>query len=193
MSGPSAGVDDGGMPEALMIVLRRYAAALAIAAGMVGAALLTFFGLIAVTGCFIACNESDEHPEGGLLIIAAVALVPLSLALGARVAHAEGYLMRAALATGWLVAHGLVLAIAADINLVDAAYPELDLPLIILALGIVGAVLIAARAPTLSAVVALILVALASAAWVDTIGPISLVLTLAALSVPANPQRYSAT
>ena len=181
------------MPQALIIVLRRYAAAAVIATGFVGAALLTFFGLIAVSGCFIECHESDEHPEGGLLIIAALALIPLTLALAARVADATGYLLRAALATGWLVGQGFLLLVAATTDLVDAAYPEIDLQLMALALGVVGAVLISARAATVPTVVTLILVGLASLAWVDTIGPIGAVLTLAALSVPPSRQRYSAT
>ena len=184
MSGQARSVDDGPMPEALIMVLKRYAAATIVAAGFVGAALLTFFGLIAVSGCFIECHESDEHPEGALLVIAAIVLIPLTLALAARVADATGYLSRAALATGWLVGHGLVLLIAANANLVDAAYPDIDLQLMALALGVVGAVLISARAATVPAVVALTLVGLASLAWVDTIGPIGAVLTLAALSVP---------
>ncbi len=181
------------MPEALVIVLRRYAAAAVIAAGFVGAALLTFFGFIAVTGCFIECHESDEHPEGALLIIAALVLIPLTLALAARVADATAYLLRAAVATAWLVGHGVVLLAAATTDLVDAAYPEIDLQLMALALGVVGAVLISARAATVPAVVALFLVGLASSAWIDTIGPIGAVLTLAALSVPPSRQRYSAT
>lgn len=180
------------MPNALVTVLKRYAAAAITAAGLVGAALLTFFGLIAVSGCFIECHESDEHPEGGLLILLAIAVIPLTLTAASRIAHADGYLVRAALATGWLVAHGIVLAIAANFELVDAAYPDLDLPLMALASGVVGAVLIAARAATIPAVVALMMVALASLVWVDTIGPIGAMLTLAALSINPRGQRYSA-
>ena len=181
------------MPDALITVLKRYAAAGIVAAGLVGATLLTFFGFIAVSGCFIECNESDEHPEGALLIIAAIALVPLALTVASRIASAERYLQRAALATGWLVAHGVLLLMAANTNLVDAAYPDLDLPLMALASGIVGAVLIAARAAPIPAVVAWVLVALASLAWVDTIGPISVPLTLAALSINPRGQPYSVT
>jgi hypothetical protein len=193
MSDRVRSVDDGAMPDALVAVLKRYAAAVIIAVGFFGAALLAFFGLIAVSGCFIECHESDEHPEGALLVIAAIVLIPLTLALAARVADATDYVMRAALATGWLVGHGLLLALAANTNLVDAAYPGIDLHLMALALGVVGAVLISARAATVPAVVALVLVGLASLAWADTIGPIALPITLAALSVPADRQRYSAT
>ena len=66
------------MPEVITVVLRRYAAAATIAGGFVGSALLTFFGLIAVTGCFISCSPNDEHPEGALLVIAAIMLVFLA-------------------------------------------------------------------------------------------------------------------
>lgn len=180
------------MPDALTTVLRRYAAAGVIAAGFVGAALLTFFGSIAVSGCFIECNERDEHPEGVWLIIAAIALVPLTLTAASRIASAVHYLERAALATGWLIAHGVLLLMAANTNLVDTVYPDLDLPLMALASGIVGAVLIAARAAVIPAVVAWVLIALASLAWADTIGPISMPLTLAALSINPRRQRYSA-
>lgn len=178
------------MPDALITVLRRYAAAGVIAAGFVGAALLTFFGAIAVSGCFIECHESDEHPEGVLLIIAAIALVPLTLTAASRIASAERFVERAALATGWLVAHGVLLLMAANTNLVDAAYPGVDLPLMALASGIVGSILIAARAAVIPAAVAWVLIA--SLAWADTIGPISMPLTLAALSINPRGQRYSA-
>lgn len=193
MSDRSPAVDPEAMPHSLVVVLRRYAAAVIIAAGFVGAALLTFFGLIAVSGCFIECHESDEHPEGALLVIAAIVLVPLTLGLAAWIADRTDWAMRAGLATGWLIGHGLLLLVAANTNLVDAAYPEIDLQLIALALGVVGAILISARAGIVPTIVALTLVGLASLAWVDTIGPIGAVLTLAALSVPPRGQRYSAT
>lgn len=177
----------------IIVVLRRYAAAAIIVGGFVGSALLTFFGLVAVTGCFISCDPNDEHPEGALLVIAAIVLVPLTLGLAARVADGTDWVVRAVAATGWLIGHGLLLLMAANTDLVDAAYPEIDLQIMALALGVVGAVLISARAGTAPAIVAITLVFVSSLAWADTIGPIGAVLTLAALSVPPGRQRYSAT
>ena len=180
----SSWVDDEDMPDTVVIVLRRYAAALVVAAGFLGAALLAFFGFVGFTGCFIECQPSAANPAAALLIVAALAALPATLVAAARIASADDYLTRAALATAWLVANGVLLAIAANTDLVDLAYPEIDLQILALASGVVGAILIAARAAVVPAVVAWILIALASLMWADTIGPISLPITLAALSVP---------
>ncbi len=123
MSDRRPAVDHRHMHPALVTVLRRYAAALIIVAGFVGAALLTFFGLIAVTGCFISCNPADEHPEGVLLIIGAIVLIPLTLFLAAWVADQTDWGLRAAVATGWLLGHGLLLLVAASTDLVDLGLP----------------------------------------------------------------------
>lgn len=186
-------VDDGTMPESLVTVLRRYAAAASCLTGFFGAVALAFFGYIEYTGCFIECQEpSQENPTGSLLITAAIALIPATLVVASRVASADHYLQRGALATAWLVTDGTLLLIAANTDLVDATYPEIDLLIVALASGITGAVLIAARAATVPAVIVLILVVLASLVRADTIGPIAVPLTLAALSINPRGQRYSA-
>lgn len=181
------------MPEPLVTVLRRYAAAAICLAGFVGAALLAFFGFVGYTGCFIECQTSQANPAASLLIVAAILAVPATLAAASRIASSDAYLERAALATAWFVAHGVLLIVAANTNLVDAAYPGIDLQIMALASGVAGTVLIAARAAVVPAVVAMVLVALASLAWADTIGPIAVVLGLVALSVNPRRQRYSST
>jgi hypothetical protein len=179
-------VDDEDMPDTLVTAIRRYDAALVVAAGFIGAALLAFFGFVGYTGCFIECQPSNANPAAALLIVGALAALPATLVAAARIAAADDYLTRATLATGWLVANGILLAMAANTDLVDLAYPEIDLQIMALVSGVVGAILIAARAAVVPAVVAWILIALASLMWADTIGPISLPITLAALSVPGQ-------
>lgn len=181
------------MPEKLVIVLRRYGAGVIAAAGFAAGAALVLLGLIAVTGCFIECREADVHPEGALLFVAAAVVVVLALTAAAIVASSDRFLGRANLAVGWLVAHGILLLGAADADLVDAASPDLDLQLLALMSALVGAILVVTRADPVPAVVAWVVVVVASIVWIDTIVPISLAVTVGALTVPTIVSEPSGT
>ncbi len=183
------------MRSVLVPILRRWAAAVIVAAGFMGSLLSMGGGLSIALGCDdLGCFPDQGNPLGLLLLLLAAVLIPSTMAIASAVACADRRGQRIILAAPWVPINVLVagMAFAIEARIPGSIPYPLAFQMALVSLA-VGGILILCDAWFPIAAVAWGLALVATVVALDAIVPVGASLVFLALLVPGRSQaRYSA-